>query len=306
MELVQQIINDLIDDEKSLNSALLKTKVLASRIQNSELLTWVNSELSGYKKYEDLPDYRKNIFNDLKGNFLNGRMKYVNTQIPTVGLEEEFESQLRTSEFMMSISSLEKLIKSEKSSILTSPVRAEIAAIIEDNWQNMGNPYLQIISVYKEMSKNSIVEIINNVRNKLLDFMLAIDGKFGDLATISDLKMKKDEVKSIVNNTIIQGDGNVLNTGTKVQIKNSPKIKKNSKKDLTSELKKIGVEDEDIVELAEIIDAEEPDIDNNKFGVIVNKWIGKMIQKSIDGSWNVSIGAAGSILSEIIQKYYGM
>ena len=47
MELISQIINDLIDEEKSLNSALLKTKVLASRIQNQNLLDWINNELSG-------------------------------------------------------------------------------------------------------------------------------------------------------------------------------------------------------------------------------------------------------------------
>ena len=46
MELVSQIINDLVDDQKSLNSALLKTKVLASRIQNVELLYWVNNSES--------------------------------------------------------------------------------------------------------------------------------------------------------------------------------------------------------------------------------------------------------------------
>lgn len=306
MELVSQIINDLVDDQKSLNSALLKTKVLASRIQNAELMVWVNNELSGYKNFEDLPEYRKNIFNDLKGSFLNGRMKYSNTQIPTAGLDEDFEKKLRSTEFMDSITALEKLIKSEKSSTLTSAIRAEIAALIEDNWQNMGNPYLQIVSVYRVISKNSIVEVISNVRNKLLDFMLEIDGKFGDITEITDLRMKKEEVSSIVNNTIIHGDGNVLNTGEKAHIKNLPRIKKISKEQLAGELKKIGIVQEDIIELTEIIDSELPDIQNQKFGINVNKWIGKMINKAVDGSWNVSIGAAGSLLAEIIQKYYGM
>ncbi|MCP1994382.1 hypothetical protein [Flavobacterium sp. HSC-61S13] len=306
MELVSQIINDLVDDQKSLNSALLKTKVLASRIQNVELLDWVNSELSGYKNYADLPIYRKNIFNDLKGIYINGSMKYSNIQIPTAGLDKEFENSLRSIEFMESINGLEKLIKSEESSTLTSPIRAETTALIEENFQNMGNPYLRVISVYRVISKNSIIEIVNNVRNKLLDFMLEIDSKFGDITEIKDLRMKKEEVSSIVNHIIINGDGNVLNSGDKAQIKNSPKIKKMTKEQLSTELKKVGLETEDINELAEIIDDEIPDIANNKFGLNVNKWIGKMRNKAVDGSWNVSIGAAGSILAEIVQKYYGM
>lgn len=306
MELISQIINDLIDEEKSLNSALLKTKVLASRIQNQELLNWVNNELSGYKTTDKLPDYRREIQNELKGSFLNGGMKYTNTQIPTIGLDKDFEKKLRFTDFIESISSLESLVSKEKSSTLSGAIRAELSSLIEQNWQNMGNPYLQLISVYKSMSKNSVIEIITNVRNKLLDFMLELDGKYGDLTEIKDLKMKKEEISSIVNNTIINGDGNVLNTGKKSKITNTSNINKGSKEDLINHLKDIGLSEEDTSEIVEIIDSETPDFHSEKFGVNVNTWIAKMINKTINGSWNVGIGAAGTLLAEAIKKYYGM
>lgn len=56
MDLVSRIINELVDDKSSLNGALLKTKVLASRIGNQELIAWTNSELSGYDDESELPD----------------------------------------------------------------------------------------------------------------------------------------------------------------------------------------------------------------------------------------------------------
>ncbi|MBC5836191.1 hypothetical protein G6N05_14850 [Flavobacterium sp. F372] len=306
MELISQIINDLIDEEKSLNSALLKTKVLASRLQNQELLNWVNNELSGYKSTDKLPDYRREIQNDLKGSFLNGSMKYTNTQIPTIGLDKDFEKKLRFTDFIESISSLENLVSKEESSTLSGTIRAELSSLIEENWQNMGNPYLQLISVYKSMSKSSVIEIITNVRNKLLDFMLELDGKYGDLTEIKDLKMKKEEISSIVNNTIINGDGNVLNTGKNSKITNTSNINKGFKEDLINHLKDIGLSEEDTSEIIEIIDSETPDFQNEKFGVNVNTWIAKMISKTINGSWNVGIGAAGTLLAEAIKKYYGM
>jgi len=306
MELISQIINDLIDEEKSLNSALLKTKVLASRIQNQELLNWVNNELSGYKNTNELPDYRKEIQNELKGNILNEYTKYTNIQIPTTGLDKTFEKKLRTTNFTESISSLESLVSNEKSSTLSAAVRAELSSIIEDNWQSMGNPYLQITSVYKSISKNSIIEIITNIRNKLLDFMLKLDGEYGDLTEIKDLKMKKEEISSIVNNTIINGDGNILNTGKNSKITNSSNINKANKEDLINHLKDIGLSEEDTKEIVEIIDIETPDYQNEKFGIKVNTWIAKMINKTINGSWNVGIGAAGTLLAEAIKKYYGM
>jgi len=31
-----------------------------------------------------------------------------------------------------------------------------------------------------------------------------------------------------------------------------------------------------------------------------------MIGKAVDGTWQISIGAAGSLLAELIQSYYGL
>lgn len=48
MKLLDTIISELVNVEISLSSPLLKTKILASRLQNKELLEWVNNELKGY------------------------------------------------------------------------------------------------------------------------------------------------------------------------------------------------------------------------------------------------------------------
>ena len=126
MDLISQIINELIDTkENSLNSALLKTKVLASRIQNNELLNWTNSELSGYNSIDELPDYRKRIPNILIGDYINGNMQYRNSQIPTSGMDEEWEETLRYTNFSNSVTELENMFTNkEYASTFNSPIRA--------------------------------------------------------------------------------------------------------------------------------------------------------------------------------------
>ncbi|WP_116789103.1 AbiTii domain-containing protein [Flavobacterium psychrotrophum] len=304
MELVSQIINDLIDDSKSLNSALLKTKVLANRIQSIELLNWASKELTGYSDNRDLPQYRKAKHAYLKGDYIQGNNLFKNADIPTDGLENDLEKKLLLHDFSDSIKSLESLI-SKNNPKIGFPLNPTIVAFLESNIQNNGNPYFQLLNVNKIASTTIIVEILSNVRDKLLDFMLEIDKQFDNITEIRDLKMKSEEIKSIVNNTIIQGDGNVLNTGEKANIKNINKINKSNKTDLISALKDNGVSDGDISELVEIIDQEEP-ISETSMGPVVNKWIGKMLNKAIDGSWNIGIGAAGGVLVEIIKQYYGM
>lgn len=310
MNLVSQIINELIDTkDNSLNSALLKTKVLASRIQNTELLSWTNAELTGYNSIEELPEYRRKLPNLLIGDYINGNMHYRHSQIPTSGLDEDWENSLRYSDFTNSVTELENMFSNkEKGSTFNSPIRAEIVALIENNWVKMGNPYLSVLNVNRVISKSTIDGILSNVRNKLLDFMLKVDEEFGNITEIQELKKKNNEISRIVNNTIINnnGDGNVLNTGDKNSIENKPKIKKNNVDDLSRELEKNGVSQDDINELIEIVQVEQPNYTEQKFGVKVNSWIAKMISKTIDGTWNVSIGMAGNLLATAIENYYGM
>lgn len=66
------------------------------------------------------------------------------------------------------------------------------------------------------------------------------------------------------------------------------------------------MKEDDINELLAVIDTEIPNTEKGTFGYKVNLWIGKMINKALDGSWQVAIGAAGSFLADAVQSYYGM
>lgn len=305
MDLVTQIINDLIDQNSSLNGALLKTKVLAKRLENEELLNWVNYEISGYPNDSQLPEYRKNIWNALKGNMLNGRMKYTDIEIPTAGLNKELEKILRYTNFKESVTSLENL--SEQSNTLTSPIRSEVMAYIQENWRNMGNPYLNLISCYKIISKSNILSILSNVRNKLLDFMLALEKEFGTETEIQDLRVKNQEITRLVNHTIINnsGEGNTINTGNNNEFNISNSIEKGNINSLKEKLKQNKISEQNIKEIAEIIDQDNHNEETKTFGDKTKKWMKKMLSKSIDGTWKVNIAIAGNILTEIFKQYLG-
>jgi hypothetical protein len=307
MKLINDIINELIDTEKSISSPLLKTKVLASRLQNKVLLNWVSNELKGYDTAGDLPYYRKYSGN-ITGTYINGNMQYNDQPVPTVGLKRELEEMLRSMDFYQSIASLETLKEENKSGKLEQIFPAELTGLIQQNWRKMGNPYLQLVNCKKSISVNAVVEILAFVRNNLLDFMLKIDSEFGNITEIEELKTKKEEIATIMNQTIINnsGDGNILNTGEKANITATININKGNKEELTKHLQDIGLSAEDTAELIEIIDTEEPNFKNKTFGQKVNTWTQKMLGKALDGSWNIGIGAAGNLISEAVKTYYGI
>lgn len=306
MKLINDIINELVDTDKSISSPLLKTKVLASRLQNHELLEWVTNELKGYENDEDLPQYR--IYHgNVTGTYINGSMQYNNQPVPTIGLNEGLEKIIHSVNFNQSITSLENLQTDNKSGILERTFPAEITGLIQNNWRKMGNPYLQLINCKVSIGVSSVTEVLSAVRNRLLDFMLKIDHEFGDITEIEELKTKSKEISTIMSQTIINtsGDGNVVNTGDKAKIEATINITKGNKKELVKHLKDIGISEGDTTELIEIIDTEEPNNEKKTFGKSVNEWTAKMLNKALDGSWNVGLGAAGSLLAEAIGKYYG-
>lgn len=311
MELISDIINSLIDDTKSLNNTLLKTKVLASRINNSNLLSWVNSELSGYPNDESLPDYRKNIVSHIKGDYIVGSMKYSNQPIPTSGMNDRFGINVNKTTFRQGISSLEELSKTGNSETLMLPFPAEIVGFLEQNWRTFDEEngyYLNLINARKIIPRGAITEIVSQVKNRLLDFMLEIDNQYGNITEIKDLSSKNKEITQIMKQTIINntGDGNLLNTGDSNEIKSSISINKGNKEELIKALRDSKISNEDIQELVSFIDDDNANTNSNTFGEHTQNWIQKMIGKALNKTWEIGISAAGGLLSNVIGKYLGL
>jgi len=103
-----------------------------------------------------------------------------------------------------------------------------------------------------------------------------------------------------------QGDGNLINTGNNSNISNKVNIEKNNFDKLRKLLESNHVASSDIDELQSIIDEEQPDREKGLFSPKVDSWYQKMINKSVDRSWQVGVGAAGTLLGEALIKYYGM
>jgi hypothetical protein len=307
MKLLSDIINDLIDTNINIATPLLKTKVLASRLQIQNLNDWVSAELEGYPSIDNVPRYRTFASNVI-GDYLTIDKHHKNSPIPTSGLSEDLEGFMTTFKFQQSVPSLESQLKTNKSGQLEYSFPAEVVGYVQNNWRKMGNPYLQVLNVRKTVSIGAVSEIISAVRNKLLDFVLKVDSDFGNLTEIEELKGKQKEIIQIMNQTIINnsGDGSIINTGDKAKIEASITINKGNIDELKELLRNSGLPDEDISELCEIIDQESPNLENGTFGSKVNEWTKKTIGKAVDGSWQIGIGAAGTLLAEAIKAYYGM
>jgi hypothetical protein len=310
MKLIEDIINDLIDESKPVYVTLLKTKVLATRINNKALLDWVNYELNGYPTDDLLPEYRRNIGCLIKGTYLVGYTKYIDQPIPTDRIKERFGVDITTINFSHSIAALEQMTSGAENGTLMIPFSAELTGYLEANWKTFDKemgPYLNVVNAKRVFPSAAVKDIAFQVRHRLLEFMLEIDKQYGSLTEIKDLTNKNKEITQIMAKTIINtsGDGNIINTGNNNEIKAKINIKKSDKKQLEEFLKENGLPQEDIQELTQIIDNDNHNLPAKGFGTKTKTWIQKMIGKALDGTWQIGIGAAGELLAAAIGHYLG-
>ena len=80
-----KLIRDIAEESISLESALLRLRVITYSLKNSELQKWIENELRGYKIDDEIPQYRKGIAYNIRYSGING-----NFTVKSVPLSESF------------------------------------------------------------------------------------------------------------------------------------------------------------------------------------------------------------------------
>lgn len=314
---LNNVINDLIDADKSLINPLMKLNYFGRITKNTELTEYTLNEIKGYSADSNLPEYRK-VGSRLYVDFQAGWNSHPNKEIPILGLEkdiQEFCSHIPVYESIREIENINSKFSEEGSSYeLQFPIPLELLPQIQPYATKLyrSDIRMQVTGARLVGNSSKMLGITETVRTNLLAFSMEIAEQFGYEIELADYNEQREENNKTIlqymttNNITTTGDGNFINTGDKAKIEAHINISKGNKEELIKYLQENGVSPEDTAELAEIIDTEEPNLENKTFGKKVGDWTKKMIGKAVDGGWNVGIGTAGSLLAEAIGKYYGL
>jgi AbiTii len=298
MKLLDEIIDLLADENASLNSALLKTKVLMHTIGHAELAEWVNDELNGYPKDKPLPPYRI-VGGRVAGNIQNMVMIQANVNLPTYHLPEKLKNWLENHELREAMSVLQDMANAKPGNSLHMPLSPEIGAQID---KGMDGYWVQ--KCWVEMQPLQIKNGISQVRSRLLDFALNLRDKIGGV--------EEKEVKARAATTDVPGmfHGAVFGDNATVVVGNDNRIRVSNKKRDFDALAKIlvakGVSEEDVANLKAAVASDEGKVDvaSKSFGPAVKSWMGTMMQKAVNAAWQIELGVAGGLLTEALKAYY--
>lgn len=313
--LLQQVIDDLLNPETSLVGPLMKLTYFGRLTKNDELVNFATNEINGYKSEDSVvPEYRKTL-----GTLMVDIQAYMNrhvAEIPISMLSSPFDEAFRYIDVREGIATIEKMSKEMLESDgdkkeFYRPIPLELLHVIQPAVTKLYKSNVRLDAVGAKLigNGNVVLEIPNSIRTKLLEFVMKIAENFGydiEIETFNKENKNNQTINQIMN-TIINnsGDGNILNTGDNNTFDFKGVVNKGDLEKLSSELQKQGIEKEDIDELTEIVQNEQP-TEENKLGEKSNNWIMKILGKSLNGVGKIATGISANILATMIKGYYGI
>ncbi|MDG3555650.1 hypothetical protein P7L54_06755 [Acinetobacter bereziniae] len=288
LQLQELALNPESNVEELLNKALL----VARKLKIKKFRKWCELELEGYND-EDLPQYR--IF--------RGQLKVFN---PYHGLQpfiipSEFDEIVTTIKMDLSIGEINNLLKQNSETfeyVISNEAKLHLMSLQDSIAQ------LEPRVIFK---RSQLLGVPSKLRNIILNWSLQLeeDGILGKGLKFTE---KEKEAAMSVNHFNIQNmqgvAGNV--TGGTINQNNQMNIQKMDFDSLAKHLSENKVNFSDIQALQDAIELDPTPTEPNKLGSNVSSWIGNMIGKAANGSWDISIAVAGTLLAEAITKFYGL
>ena len=152
------------------------------------------------------------------------------------------------------------------------------------------------------MPDYAIAGILDNVKNKLLDFILDLEDLGVTPERIDKGILQPDTARNLFHINI-HGNHNFVASGESVHQSNS--VRQGDVASLISYLGSLDIARRDLNEIEEAVNSE-AHVLGESFGQKVSAWIGKMVSKAASGLWSVGIKSASALLNDALRRYYGM
>ena len=284
------------DGSKGISELLRKALVVATKLRLDDFRNWITKELSGYQGQDELPEYRV-VTGDLKAeNPYHGPVPFIIEDAPLA-------RALKKVQIGDPIESLCDLIRSTNDrAVITYRFPPEQEASLMQMQDGIAR-----MRPLRVVGRNQISAIIEQVRTRILEWALSLEqrGILGEDMSFTE-KEKEEAARnpsiSIQNFQGILGD---INNST-VNQTTEMTISAGSFDSLSAYLKSRGINGDDIRELEDAVRCDTEPTSRSKLGARVSKWIGKMVQKAANGSWNIGVGAAGNLLAAALTRFYGL
>ena len=289
--IVLQLQSLASDPNSNIEELLNKSLLVARKLKIKEFRKWCELELEGYEK-NTLPEYRK----------FRGQLKVFNPYhgLQTFIIPDDLDEVVTSISINLSVGEINNLLKQDGDSfenVISNQAKRQLMSL-------QGGYDLEPRVIFK---RSQLLGITSKVRNIILNWSLQLeeDGLLGKGLKFSD---KEKEAAMSVNHFNIQNLQGVAGTisGGTINQNNQINIKEMDFDSLAKYLAANNIAFSDIQTLKEAIQHDSIPTESNKLGENVSGWIATMMGKAANGSWDIGIATAGTLLAQSIASFYGL
>jgi hypothetical protein len=226
-----------------------------------------------------------------------------NAPIPWLCVPEKARDAYQNYKCRQSVASIEQLLRDSQKGGTLQVSTGDLAVALGTRVYEGQN----CVQAWAEFRAGNLIELLNAVRNRVLDFTLALWKEAptaGERPDDADKQIEPARVTQIFNTTVYGGAASLVGSAAEASI--TLNVSRNDFASLERALRASGVPDQDIGDLQEAVRSDGQIKKGGSFGPRVSSWIAAMIKKAADGSWRIGLGAAGNLLAQVISKYYGL
>lgn len=182
MNYLLMIKDHILSDSATTMTILRLAKAFSSSINHQEMEKWVDKELNGYGPDDIVPDYR--ILSGRSVGHFSGMMgaSYRNQSIPEAILPKTVQKWIKNSLIDRSgIGEIEALLAlGENGENPAFHWPGDLIILCQETPMYLGYTLMDAMTI---VSKAELKQILERVKNRLLDFTLSVSKKFPELTT---------------------------------------------------------------------------------------------------------------------------
>lgn len=295
--LLRELQNLATDDKAKTKTLLLKAQILAARIGHDDFETWLRREVDGYPEKEPLPDYRTEFARTFRGDFRNIAWAASGAQIPLWAFQDDVRPK-PTFDVRWPIATVEEFAASKEETI---------KLVMDAAFTRFVTLYdrMQCVAIWEEVPRHAFRGVLEAVRARILRYSIEIEKanpKAGEAAP-GEHPVPAETLRHL-QQTVILGGNNIVSVSGRDTVQ-LVQLVAGDLGALLESMKRLGLSQPDIDELRAAIQAE-PKKPAKGFGPKVQAWLGAMLSKAAEGTWQVAAPTGAQLLATLILRYYGI
>ena len=172
-----RIIKDVANGSVDLITSLNRLYLLASDIEDTALMEWVEKELQGYSSTDLIPDYRKTKSRIFRYSGLANCFQVTNATLQSDLIPDDLLETISNIKISETVASISAVVEAGLD------IKRDLGALIGEVYERSGEE-VQCTSIYQIVPLSFYRDILSSVRQRIIRELIELEKKYGNLDTL--------------------------------------------------------------------------------------------------------------------------